>query len=60
MGTAELRQGNLGGLDKLNRSREIAQLAGDEAGIQRSYVRPAVALARGAWVAPRLPADHRG
>jgi DNA-binding CsgD family transcriptional regulator len=45
VGTAELRQGNLGGLDRLDRSREIARLAGDEVGIQRSYVRPAAALA---------------
>lgn len=51
VGTAELRDGNLGGLEKLDRSREIARLAGDEMGIQRSYAHPAAALAgRREWV----------
>jgi DNA-binding CsgD family transcriptional regulator len=51
LGTAELRQGKLGGLEKLDRSREIAQLTGDEVGVQRSYVRSAAALAgRREWM----------
>jgi DNA-binding CsgD family transcriptional regulator len=51
VGTAELRQGNLAGLEKLDRSREIARLAGDEEGILRSYAHPAAALAgRREWV----------
>jgi DNA-binding CsgD family transcriptional regulator len=51
IGTAELRLGNLGGLEKLDRSREIAQQTGDEHGMQRGYVRPAAALAgRREWV----------
>ncbi len=51
VGTAELRQGNLDGLAKLDRSREIAQLTGDEAGVARSYMHPTAALAgRREWV----------
>jgi DNA-binding CsgD family transcriptional regulator len=45
LGTAELRLGRLGGLEMLDRSREIARQAGNEVGIQESYVRPAAALA---------------
>lgn len=51
LGTAELRRGNLDGLEKLDRSREIAQMTGDEVAMQRAYVRPAAALAgRREWV----------
>ena len=51
VGTAELRQGNLGGLEKLDHSREIAQLTGDEIGMQRAYMHPTAALAgRREWV----------
>ena len=51
VGTAELRLGNLGGLARLDRSREIAQQAGDELGIGRAYMHPAAALAgRREWV----------
>jgi DNA-binding CsgD family transcriptional regulator/tetratricopeptide (TPR) repeat protein len=50
-GTAELRDGNLEGLAKLDRSRELAQQAGDELGIGRAYLHPAAALAsRREWV----------
>jgi DNA-binding CsgD family transcriptional regulator/tetratricopeptide (TPR) repeat protein len=50
-GTAELRDGNLEGLAKLDRSRELAQQAGDEMGVGRAYVHPAAALAsRREWV----------
>jgi DNA-binding CsgD family transcriptional regulator len=45
VGTAEVRQGNLDGLEKLEHSREIAQLAGNELGIARSLAQPAAALA---------------
>jgi DNA-binding CsgD family transcriptional regulator len=51
VGTAELRQGNLGGLEKLDRSREIAELTGDEIGMARAYMHPTAALAgRREWV----------
>ena len=51
MGTAELRQGNLDGLEKLDRSREIAQQTGDEIGLARAYMHPTAALAgRREWV----------
>jgi DNA-binding CsgD family transcriptional regulator len=51
VGMVELRQGDLGGLAKLDRSRELAQQAGDELGIARAYVHPALALtARQEWV----------
>jgi len=45
LGTAELRQGNLAGLDKLDQSREIAWQVGDERGIAQALSRAAAALA---------------
>lgn len=45
VGTAELRQGNLGGLERLDRSLEIARQARDDLGIARAYMHPAAALA---------------
>lgn len=45
VGTAELRQGNLDGLARLDRGLEIARKAGDEFGIGRAYMLPAAALA---------------
>jgi hypothetical protein len=51
VGTVELRQGNPDGLAKLDRSRELAQQAGDERGVARAYLHPAMALAgRREWV----------
>ena len=51
VGTVELRQGNPDGLVKLDRSRELAQQAGDERGVARAYLHPAMVLAgRGEWV----------
>ena len=51
VGTAQLRTGGLGGLDKLDRSRELAEQAGDEPGVERVYVRAAAVLAaRREWV----------
>jgi DNA-binding CsgD family transcriptional regulator len=51
VGIIELRQGNLDGLAKLDRSRELAGQAGDELGIARAYVHPTMALAgRREWV----------
>ena len=51
VGTAELGRGNLEGLVKLDRSRELAEQAGDELGIVRAYMHPAAALAaRREWV----------
>jgi DNA-binding CsgD family transcriptional regulator len=51
VGTVELRQGNLDGLVKLDRSRELAQQAGDELGIARAYMHPAMVLAaRREWI----------
>jgi DNA-binding CsgD family transcriptional regulator len=50
VGMVELRQGKLTGLAKLDRSRERAQLAGDELAIARAHVHPALALtARQEW-----------
>jgi DNA-binding CsgD family transcriptional regulator/tetratricopeptide (TPR) repeat protein len=51
VGTVELRQGNLDGLVKLDRSRELAQQAGDELGVARTYLHPALVFAgRREWV----------
>jgi len=51
VGTVELRQGNPDGLAKLDRSRELAQQAGDERGVARAYLHPAMALSgRREWV----------
>jgi len=51
LGTAELRQGNLDGLAKLDRSLELARQAGDELGVARAYMHPAAVLAsRREWV----------
>ena len=51
VGTAQLRLGDLDGLVKLDRSRELAQQAGDELGVIRAYERPAAVLAaRREWV----------
>ncbi len=50
-GTAELRVGNLDGLAKLDRSRVVAQQAGDELGVARAYMHPAAVLAaRREWI----------
>jgi hypothetical protein len=45
LGTAELRQGDLAGLGKVDRSREIAARAGDERGMAQADARAAAALA---------------
>jgi len=51
VGTVELRQGNLDGLAKLDRSREFAEEAGDELGVARAYMHPAAVLAaRREWL----------
>ena len=51
VGTAQLRTGDLGGLDKLDRSRELAEEAGDDPGVERAYLRAAAVLAaRREWV----------
>jgi DNA-binding CsgD family transcriptional regulator len=51
VGTVELRQGNPDGLVKLDRSRELAQQAGDELGVARAYLHPSMVLAgRREWV----------
>ncbi len=51
VGTVELRQGNPDGLVKLDRSRDLAQQAGDERGVARAYLHPAMVLAgRREWV----------
>jgi predicted ATPase len=51
VGTVQLRQGDLDGLAKLDRSRDLAQQAGDERGVARAYANPAAALAaRREWV----------
>lgn len=51
VGTVELRQGKMGGLAKVDRSRELAQQSGDEFGAARAYLLPAMALAgRREWV----------
>jgi DNA-binding CsgD family transcriptional regulator/tetratricopeptide (TPR) repeat protein len=51
VGTVELRQGNAEGLVKLDRGRALAQQAGDERGVARAHLHPALALAgRREWV----------
>jgi DNA-binding CsgD family transcriptional regulator len=51
VGTAELGRGDMEGLAKLGRSRELAEQAGDELGVARAYLNPALALAlRREWV----------
>ena len=51
VGLVELRQGNMDGLVKLDRSRELAQQAGDELGVARAYMHPAMVFAgRREWV----------
>jgi DNA-binding CsgD family transcriptional regulator/tetratricopeptide (TPR) repeat protein len=51
VGIVELRQGNLAGLVKLDRSRDLAQQAGDERGVARAYLYPAMVFAgRREWV----------
>ena len=51
LGTAQLRLGDLDGLVKLDRSRDLAQQAGDELGVVRAYERSAAVLAaRREWV----------
>jgi len=45
IGTAELGRGDLAGLAKLDRSRDLAEQAGDELGVIRAYLNPALALA---------------
>jgi DNA-binding CsgD family transcriptional regulator/tetratricopeptide (TPR) repeat protein len=51
VGTVELRRGNLDGLARMDRSRELAEQAGDELGVARAYVHPAAVLAaRREWV----------
>ena len=51
VGTIELRQGNMGGLAKLDRSRDLAQETGDELGIARAHLLPSMVLAsRREWV----------
>jgi hypothetical protein len=45
VGLVELRQGNAAGLVKLDRSRELALQAGDEVGVARSFLHPAMACA---------------
>jgi DNA-binding CsgD family transcriptional regulator len=51
VGTVELRLGDLDGLARLDRSRELAQQAGDEFGVARAYMHPAMVLAaRREWV----------
>jgi DNA-binding CsgD family transcriptional regulator/tetratricopeptide (TPR) repeat protein len=51
VGTVELRQGNPDGLAKLDRSRALAQQAGDHLGVARAYTHCAAVLAaRREWV----------
>jgi DNA-binding CsgD family transcriptional regulator len=51
VGTVQLRQDNPDGLAKLDRSRELARRAGDERGVARAYLHPAMALSgRREWV----------
>jgi DNA-binding CsgD family transcriptional regulator/tetratricopeptide (TPR) repeat protein len=51
VGMVELRRGNLDGLARMDRSRELAEQAGDELGVVRAYVHPAAVLAaRREWV----------
>jgi DNA-binding CsgD family transcriptional regulator/tetratricopeptide (TPR) repeat protein len=62
LGTAELRQGDLAGLEKVGRSREIAEQAGDERGMAQADARAAAALAgRREWaLAERYIRQGRG
>jgi DNA-binding CsgD family transcriptional regulator len=51
VGMVELRRGNLDGLARMDRSRELAEQAGDELGVVRAYMHPASVLAaRREWV----------
>jgi DNA-binding CsgD family transcriptional regulator/tetratricopeptide (TPR) repeat protein len=51
VGTVELRQGNLDGVARLDRSRDVAEQAGDELGVARAYSHAAAVLAaRREWV----------
>jgi DNA-binding CsgD family transcriptional regulator len=51
LGSIQLRLGNLDGLAELDRSRELARQAGDELGVARAYLHPAIALAaRREWL----------
>jgi DNA-binding CsgD family transcriptional regulator len=51
VGTVELRQGNLDGLIKMDRSRELAEQTGDELGVARTYLHPALVFSgRREWV----------
>jgi DNA-binding CsgD family transcriptional regulator len=51
VGTSELREGNLDGLARLDRSLELAEQAGDELGVARAYMHPAAVLSsRREWV----------
>ena len=51
VGTVELRQGNLDGLARMDRSRDLAQQAGDELGVARAYSHAAAVLTgRREWV----------
>jgi DNA-binding CsgD family transcriptional regulator/tetratricopeptide (TPR) repeat protein len=51
VGVVELRRGNLDGLARMDRSRDLAQQAGDELGVARAYGYPAMVLAgRREWV----------
>jgi ATP/maltotriose-dependent transcriptional regulator MalT len=51
IGTVELRQGNLDGLARMDRSRDLAEQARDELGVARAYTYPAMVLVgRREWV----------
>jgi DNA-binding CsgD family transcriptional regulator/tetratricopeptide (TPR) repeat protein len=51
VGMVELRRGDLDGLVRMDRSRELAEQAGDELGVARAYAHPAAVLAgRREWV----------
>jgi DNA-binding CsgD family transcriptional regulator len=51
VGMVELRRGNLDGLARMDRSRELAEQAGAELGVAQAYVYPAAVLAaRLEWV----------
>jgi len=51
VGIVELRQGNLDGLARMDRSRDLAQQAGDELGVARAYSHAAAVLTgRREWV----------
>jgi len=51
VGTVELRRGNPDGLAKLERSRDLAAAAGDEAGVGRAYLHLGIVLAgRREWL----------